>query len=54
MIEIPEFWECLQAEDEGTANPLEKFIYENDVAGDDGVKFRRELIAMIRFVESQA
>jgi hypothetical protein len=52
-MNVPEFDECIGAIDAGTANPLQVFVYENDVAGPASFKFRKELADLVRHIEAE-
>jgi hypothetical protein len=50
-MELPDYCQCEAAVQNGVANPLQKFIYENEPAGlEDEAQFRKELSELVEFV----
>lgn len=53
-IELPTFTEASKAVDLNNANPLEKFIFENEPAGnEDGFLFRVGLIDLLNYAHEE-
>ncbi len=46
-VALPDWMECEVKAQAGTANALERFIYENEPAGDSAAKFRAGLLAVL-------
>ena len=51
MIEIPEWSNAVKAVENGTASPLDFFVYQNEPAGNpQDIEFRNQLQALLEYV----
>lgn len=53
-MNIPTWKDAEIAVNEGGANPLEKFVFHNEPAGECDEAFRRQLESLICFVQSES
>lgn len=51
MIKIPEWSNAVEAVENGTASPLDLFVYHNEPAGNpQDIEFRNQLQALLEYV----